>query len=83
MAISDPFSGGGADQRAASSPLTALFGALAAIRGRAAAVVRALQVARMMSVLAGMSDGQLAAIGITRADIPRHVAKLMAEDGAD
>ncbi len=42
--------------------------------------LRALQTARMMSVLASMSDAQLAQIGITRCEIPRHAEKLIADD---
>ena len=42
--------------------------------------LRALQTARMMSVLASMSDAQLAQIGIARCEIPRHAEKLIADD---
>lgn len=46
----------------------------------AKSVVKATQTARMMSVLAKMSDRQLAEIGITRSEISRHAKWLMAED---
>lgn len=43
-------------------------------------VVRTLQMARMVSTLANMSDAQLAALDITRADIRHHANRLMARD---
>ena len=47
--------------------------------------LRVMQMARMMSSLANMTDPQLAAIGITRAQIPQYAEKLMAQetDGKD
>ena len=42
--------------------------------------IRAVQHARMMSVLSQMSPQQLADIGITRAEIPRHAAELVGID---
>lgn len=69
MAVSEQFSGSGA--------IPAFF---ARLRDRAAGVVKALQAARMVSVLGEMSDSQLAGIGITRSDIPRYAAYLIADD---
>ncbi len=43
----------------------------------ARSMLRTLQTSRLMSVLAGMSDVQLAEIGITRGDIPRYATWLM------
>lgn len=47
--------------------------------------LRAMQMARMMSCLANMTDPQLAAIGIKRSQIPQYAEKLMAQetDGKD
>ncbi|MBT8418701.1 MAG: DUF1127 domain-containing protein [Silicimonas sp.] len=47
--------------------------------------LRAMQMARMMSSLAEMSDRQLAEIGITRSQIPQYAEKLLAQetDGKD
>lgn len=42
-------------------------------------MVRSLQTARMMTVLANMSDHQLEQIGITRADIPVYAETLIAD----
>lgn len=53
---------------------------LARIGANAQAVVKALQVARMMSTLANMSDSQLDQIGISRSDIPNYAEKLMADE---
>lgn len=39
--------------------------------------VKAMQYSRMVAVLMDRSDAQLAAIGITREDIPRHAAYLV------
>lgn len=49
-------------------------------RGVATSVVtgtKKMQYSRMVSVLRASSDTQLAHIGITRADIPRHAAHLV------
>ena len=46
----------------------------------AKSVLRALQTARMMSVLANMSDQQLASIGISRSEIPQYAEKLIADE---
>lgn len=43
-------------------------------------VLRAMQTARMMSALASMNDHQLAAIGITRSEIPQYAEKLMSQE---
>lgn len=51
------------------------------IVGKAAAAVKILQHARMMSVLASLSDAQLAEIGIERSDIPLYAKRLMTRDG--
>ena len=42
--------------------------------------LRTLQIARMMSVLANMSDQQLAETGITRSEIPEYALRLMSEE---
>ena len=39
--------------------------------------IKKMQYSRMVSVLKASSDSQLEAIGITRADIPRHAAYLV------
>ncbi|MCK0104445.1 hypothetical protein [Pseudohalocynthiibacter sp. F2068] len=41
---------------------------------------KALQLARMMSVLSSMSDDQLFQIGISRSEIPKYAKTLMADD---
>ena len=46
----------------------------------AKAIGRTLQTARMMSVLANMSDQQLDEIGISRSDIPLYAERLMSND---
>ena len=46
----------------------------------AKSALRAMQMARMMSSLTSMSDPQLAAIGITRSQIPQYAEKLMAQE---
>ena len=54
---------------------------LARIGARAHSALKSLQMARMLSTLANMSDHQLAQIGIRRSDIPKYAAeKLMVED---
>lgn len=40
--------------------------------------LRAMQTARMMSVLCSMSDAQLAQIGVARADIPAYAREMIA-----
>ncbi|WP_159086967.1 DUF1127 domain-containing protein [Loktanella sp. Alg231-35] len=47
---------------------------------KAKSVLRAVQMARMLSTLSKMSDAQLAMIGIQRSDIPQYAKTLMAED---
>lgn len=42
--------------------------------------LRSMQMARMMSRLANISDPQLAAIGIARSQIPQYAEKLMAQE---
>lgn len=49
-------------------------------RVKAKSVLRALQTARIMSVLANMSDQQLARIGISRSDIPQYAEGLMSKE---
>ena len=44
----------------------------ARIRRGVTTTIRALQHARMKQALSDLSDAQLAALGLTRADIPRH-----------
>ncbi|OBY25591.1 hypothetical protein A9D60_21590 [Leisingera sp. JC1] len=46
----------------------------------ARSVVRTLQTARMISVLAGMSDQQLTGIGISRSNIPRYAERLISDE---
>ncbi|GAA6161993.1 MULTISPECIES: DUF1127 domain-containing protein [Ruegeria] len=52
---------------------------LAWIGSTANAALKALQMARMLSTLSNMSDYQLSQIGISRSDIPKYAAKLMAD----
>lgn len=67
---------------------TALFSGLAAavskffvrLRINGASWLRALQLARMKSVLMSMSDEQLAQIGIIRTEISRYAKSLMSDD---
>ncbi len=58
------------------APLS-LVAFLARFSAKAQAILRTLQVARMISTLSSMSDGQLSQIGISRADIPQYAEKLM------
>lgn len=53
---------------------------LATIGAEAKAVLKGLQMARMISTLSNMSDSQLAQIGISRSDILEYAEKLMADD---
>lgn len=53
---------------------------LAWIGAKAHSALKSLQMARMLSTLANMSDHQLAQIGIQRSDIPKYADKLMAEE---
>ncbi|WP_236939978.1 DUF1127 domain-containing protein [Falsihalocynthiibacter arcticus] len=53
---------------------------LAPIGAKAHSVLKSLQMARMLSTLANMSDHQLAQIGIRRSDIPKYAETLMAEE---
>lgn len=53
---------------------------LARIGAKAHSAVKSLQMARMLSSLANMSDHQLAQIGIRRSDIPKYAETLMAEE---
>lgn len=55
----------------------------ARFRNIAASVLRTLQIARMTSVLAKMSDVDLAQIGISRSEIRQYAERLILEDGAD
>ena len=48
-------------------------------RMKTKSALRALQTARMLSVLANMSDQQLAQIGISRSEIPQYADRLMSE----
>lgn len=50
---------------------------LARLGAKAHGVLKTLQMARMLSTLADMSDHQLAQIGISRADIPKYAEELM------
>ena len=47
------------------------------IASAAASTLRTMQTGRMMSVLSAMSDEQLAQIGISRSEIPKHAEKLI------
>lgn len=49
-------------------------------RVKSKTALKALQMARMMSTLANMSDNQLAHIGISRADIPDYAKTLLADE---
>ena len=51
---------------------------MARIGAKAQAVLKALQMARMLSTLSNMSDSQLAQIGISRSDIPKYAETLIA-----
>ncbi|SEW04766.1 protein of unknown function [Aliiroseovarius sediminilitoris] len=53
---------------------------LAWVGTRAKAALKALQMARMLSTLANMTDYQLAQIGISRSEIPEYAEKLMADE---
>lgn len=61
-----------------------LLSGVAGIGGKAMAKTRSLkkslQMARMMSVLASMSDDQLFQIGISRSEIPKYAKTLMVDD---
>jgi len=52
----------------------------AALAAGAGALMRRLQHARMVAVLAQFSDRQLAEIGIRRAEIPDYARRLIARD---
>ena len=53
---------------------------LARIGGKSYSALKSLQIARMLSTLANMSDHQLAQIGIQRSDIPKYAETLLAEE---
>ncbi len=53
---------------------------LARVRAKAHSALKSLQMARMLSTLANMSDHQLAQIGIQRSDIPKYAETLMAKE---
>lgn len=53
---------------------------VAQTRRKAKSALRALQTARMVSVLVNMSDQQLSEIGISRSEIPQYAERLMFED---
>jgi uncharacterized protein YjiS (DUF1127 family) len=53
---------------------------LARMGAKAHSALKSLQMARMLSTLANMSDHQLAQIGIQRSDIPKYAEALMAEE---
>ena len=53
---------------------------MARIGAKAQAVLKGLQMARMLSTLSNMSDSQLAQIGISRSDIPKYAETLMADE---
>jgi len=53
---------------------------LARMGAKAHSALKSLQMARMLSTLANMSDHQLAQIGIQRSDIPKYAETLMAEE---
>ncbi len=58
--------------------LFAAFARKTKVKSKAA--LKAVQMARMMSTLANMSDNQLAHIGISRADIPNYAKTLLADE---
>ncbi len=55
------------------------FAGLRGIGRASRSTLKALQTARMMQALNGLSDSQLAEIGVERRDIPRYAAHLMSD----
>jgi uncharacterized protein YjiS (DUF1127 family) len=77
----------GSDTRHAAAASTSLskmahgfVSILARIGAKAHSALKFLQMARVSSTLANMSDHQLAQIGIQRSDIPKYAETLMAEE---
>ena len=54
--------------------------ARSAFFGRLAAALKAVQYARMVSVLHRLSDSQLVSAGLRRRDIPEHARRLIYSD---
>ena len=52
-----------------------------AVRRVLGSALHAVQRAQMMRALGGMSDSQLARMGLRRSDIPRYAEKLVAREG--
>ena len=63
-----------------SHPVAASGTLLARIGAKARVVYKALQMARMLSILSNMSDHELAQICISRSDIPKYAETLMASE---
>ncbi len=60
------------------SSILTVFGVKALASAKS--TLKSLQTARMVSVLASMTDVELAQIGITRSEIPPYAAKLMSDE---
>jgi uncharacterized protein YjiS (DUF1127 family) len=75
--MADPFEGLAFDPALVARKQPRLNERLAPLGARLGHVIRRLQHGRMMAVLNGMSDVQLANIGIARSDIPQHAARLV------
>ncbi|MBT3139999.1 DUF1127 domain-containing protein [Phaeobacter gallaeciensis] len=60
--------------------MTGFISILAKLGAQANAALKTLQMARMLSTLSGMSDTQLAQIGISRSNIPKYAETLMAKE---
>jgi len=54
-------------------------GFLSKVAAWPAQVIRSMQYGRMMQALAALSDTQLAAIGLTRSEIPRYARECLEE----
>ncbi|PVH30154.1 hypothetical protein [Pararhodobacter oceanensis] len=63
---------------AVSAAIAALSRFGGKIKTQAQHLSKAIQLARMMSVLANMSDDHLELIGVTRSEIPAYAEKLLA-----
>ncbi|AHD01116.1 hypothetical protein METH_10855 [Leisingera methylohalidivorans DSM 14336] len=75
-----PAGSGNGHTSAHSSALSRFFwGVRTKTFATARSVVKTLETARMMSVLAAMNDQQLTQIGISRSDIPRYAEWLISD----
>jgi uncharacterized protein YjiS (DUF1127 family) len=63
----------------AATPTRRIAGQAVRLGNRITAVVKAMQYARMKSVLHQLTDEQLAAIGVRRPDIPAYAYSLIYE----